>query len=142
MSYKKTSQQCPCNRAYNEGKIKHQTRRYSEFKGGTERYHFRIGNGPLTFALEESHSKKRVKNVGSWPSVTTYIGVSRESPSTRMSISRNFCQFQGKTLGHGQSCKASHTQNAKLHVGLTFLDDLIQGYYVLVPTMSICHTKY
>lgn len=62
-------------------------------------------NGPLTIALEESHSKKRVNNGGSWPSVTTYIGVSGESPSTRMSISRNLCQFQGKTLGHGQPCK-------------------------------------
>lgn len=31
--------------------------------------------------------------------------------------------------------------NAKLHVGLTILDDLIQGYYALVPTISIWQTS-
>ena len=50
----------------------------------------------LTADFAESHEKKRVKNGGSLPSITIYIGVSRDNFSRRKSISRNFCQEYGK----------------------------------------------
>lgn len=45
----------------------------------------------LTADLEESQVKNRVKNGGSFPSVTMYIGVSLARFSRRKSCLRNFC---------------------------------------------------
>lgn len=55
---------------------------------------FEEGGRSLTFAFSGTQSKKRVKNGGSWPSVTIYTGLlTGNKPSSRMSISRNFCKY-------------------------------------------------
>ena len=55
----------------------------------------------LTVDFEESHVKKRVKKGGSLPSMTMYIGASRDKFSKRKSCSRNFCATtEGKVRTH------------------------------------------
>lgn len=55
----------------------------------------------LTVDFVESHVKNRVKKGGSLPSMTMYIGVSRDKFSKRKSRSRNFCATrEGKVRTH------------------------------------------
>lgn len=82
---------------------------------------------PLTLVFEGSHEKKRVKNDGSFPSVTTYIGDSRDNPSSKTSFSRNFCSL--KRIKKIRTCRI---------IGhLKILQPKICFNYVMLPIDSI-----